>query len=126
MARILVVDDDRLVATAMGELLEAGGHDVLYAGFDGDPSNAVLSTVYDLLITDIFLHGLSGWDLIRSLRQYRPEVPVIAITGGGIGVDTGLAMKISDLVGAGAVLPKPVDEHVLLNAVSDVLRRKLQ
>jgi hypothetical protein len=40
MARILVVDDDRLLATAMGERLKAGGHDVLHAGFDRDASNA--------------------------------------------------------------------------------------
>jgi DNA-binding NtrC family response regulator len=122
MARILVVDDERLVAQTIGDVLTLGGHEVIYAGLDEDPSSVVVSQAYDLLLTDIFLPETSGWDLIRSSRQLRPELPVIAISGGGIGISADTALKLGDLFGAAVVLQKPVDAATLLEAVNTALR----
>jgi DNA-binding response OmpR family regulator len=124
MARILVVDDERLVAQAMGEVLTSAGHDVIYAGLDSDPSDAVLAEAYDLLLTDIFLPETSGWDLIRAVRQTRPDTAIVAVSGGNVGVTPELALKISALVGAGEILTKPANADDLLRAVDAALQRK--
>ena len=123
MARILVVDDEPLVAKAIGEVLASGGHEVIFAGLDSDPAADVLGSSYDLLVTDVLMPETGGWDLIRMVRQNRPTMPVIAISGGGLGVTAELALKISDLVGADAVLTKPVDAHALLGVVNTQLGR---
>lgn len=123
MARIMVVDDEPLVAKAIGEVLLSDGHEVIYAGFDNDPADQVLGSSYDLLVTDVLMPETGGWDLIRMVRQNRPTTPVVAISGGGLGVTAELALKISDLVGADAVLTKPVDAHALLGVVKTQLGR---
>lgn len=124
MARVLVVDDDPLVLAAIMEVLESGGHEAVPAGPAADHAAIALSERYDLLLTDIFLPTVSGWDLIKAVRQKRPMLPVVAISGGGVGVGKDLTLKISEVVGADVVLPKPVDAGVLLLAIDTALKRR--
>jgi DNA-binding response OmpR family regulator len=124
MARILLVEDEPLVAQALGEMLTTAGHSVAYAGQEGDPAEAIASAPYDVLVTDIFLPENSGWDLIRAVRRSRPEAGIVAISGGNVGVTAELALKISDLVGANEILPKPVAAEELLRAIDAALQQR--
>jgi CheY-like chemotaxis protein len=124
MARILVIDDDELVRAALTDILEEGGHEVLAPGRGKDPLAVALRERYDLLLTDIFLPQVAGWDLIQAVRHERPHLPVIAISGGGMAVQAELALKISELTGADFVLPKPMDANLLLETVAKALSRR--
>jgi DNA-binding response OmpR family regulator len=123
MARILVIDDDELVRFALTDILEEGGYTVLSPGDCKDALAYALRESYDLLLTDIFLPTIPGWDLIQSVRRERPQLPVIAISGGGMAVQADLALKISELTGADFVLPKPMDARCLLATVEKALKR---
>ena len=122
MARVMVVDDEALVAQAIGEVLATDGYEVVYADVKQDLSREILGQQFDLLLTDIFLNGTSGWDVIRMLRQSRPTVPIVAISGGGVGVSGDLALRIGNIVGADEVLAKPIAPESLLAAVGSALR----
>ena len=124
MARILVVDDDRLVLAALAEILIDGNHEVISIDGHEDGMKQVLQPTYDLLLTDIFLPWISGWDLIKAVRRSRPDLPVIAISGGGMDVEADMALKIGERIGADFVLSKPVDADVLLTTVSKALKRR--
>jgi DNA-binding NtrC family response regulator len=124
MARILVIDDDQLVLAALSEILLEGQHEVIAVTGDADGAAQVVSADFDLLLTDIFLPWVSGWELIKALRKRHPTLPVIAISGGGMGVEADMALKIGERIGADFVLSKPVDADVLLATVANALKKR--
>ncbi len=82
MIRILVVDDDGKVREVVAAMLAALGHTVLEAP-DGLAAITMLeakSTV-DLVLTDLVMPGLSGWDLVKTIRRRWPLVRVAVVTG---------------------------------------------
>jgi CheY-like chemotaxis protein len=83
--RVLLAEDEALVALALADCLEAMGHDVTVAG-DGAAALALArrppgSTPFDLLVTDLNMPRLGGEGLIRALRTERPGLPVVVVTG---------------------------------------------
>jgi CheY-like chemotaxis protein len=81
--RVLVAEDEALVAHSLGDLLEAEGCEVELA-FSGTAAlNAArrLGDALDVLLTDLNMPGMSGEDLIRALRAERPSLPVVILTG---------------------------------------------
>lgn len=123
MARILVIDDDQLVLNALSEILLEGQHEVIAVSGDAQGAMQAISANYDLLLTDIFLPWVSGWELIKAVRKRHPNLPVVAISGGGMGVDAETTLKIGERSGADFVLPKPVDADVLLATIDKALKR---
>jgi CheY-like chemotaxis protein len=81
MASILVIDDDRAVLTTIKILLECDAHAVETV----DNSRAGLQLFetrqFDLLIVDIFMPGMDGFETMSLVRQIRPEMPIIVISG---------------------------------------------
>lgn len=83
MMRVLLAEDEPLVALALADLLEAEGHDVVLA-MDGAEALAVarpLGGALGALVTDLRMPGMGGEDLIRALRADRPGLPVVVVTG---------------------------------------------
>ena len=81
MASILVIDDDKAVLATIKILLERAEHTVEAV----DNSRAGLQLIekqrFDLLICDIFMPGMDGFETMRQVHQSRPEMPVIVISG---------------------------------------------
>jgi signal transduction histidine kinase/AmiR/NasT family two-component response regulator len=80
-ARVLVVDDEPEILTALGDLLRHDGH---VPTLCGDPEEAVAlveRTPFDLVITDLGMPGLSGWDVARLVKLRAPATAVAMITG---------------------------------------------
>ncbi len=98
--RILVVDDDRLVLTAVGRLLGSLGYDVLSAG-SGPEALKTLSSVdgaVDLVLTDFRMPEMDGRALRGEIETTYPNLPVVLMSG--------------DLPDP-AVLPKPITRNAL-------------
>jgi CheY-like chemotaxis protein len=81
MKRILVVDDDRLVANAIHAWLENRGFEVVTADGGATGLSALGGSTFDLLIIDIFMPHMRGFESIRVFHQRAPMIPVIAISG---------------------------------------------
>jgi CheY-like chemotaxis protein len=81
MSRVLVVDDDKAVRTAIKTVLEHHGFDVTVAEDGRSGISAVQGRQYDVVIVDIFMPGMDGLETIRAFNKHAPSVPVIAISG---------------------------------------------
>ena len=80
-ARILVVEDDEDMPIIVRLALESAGHSVTLVGNGVKAIEAAKESVFELLIVDLKMPGLSGAATIREIRAFRPDVPIIVITG---------------------------------------------
>lgn len=120
MGKILLVDDNDVVRHALERVLRHAGHEVTEAA-DGNVALSLAGRgLFELVITDIVMPNVEGIELIRRLRKNVPSLPIIAISGGGLGdLDTYLAM--ARVLGVKATLPKPPDTKELLRIVDTLL-----
>jgi len=81
MSRVLVVDDDKAVRTAIQVVLEHEGFDVVLAADGSGGISAVQTGQFDVVIVDIFMPGMDGLETIRMFHRHAPSVPIIAISG---------------------------------------------
>ena len=116
MARILIIDDEASVRTFLRQTLEKVGHRVVEAS-DGQAALQLFKEQpADLVITDIFMPGLDGFDVIDAVRRNSPGAKVITVTA-GLGDDCALAKE----KGAARTLVKPLSVQELLETVEEVL-----
>jgi PAS domain S-box-containing protein len=81
--RMLVVDDDAMVRQTIASLLRASGHAVTEAE-GGAAAIALLdSDAFDLVLTDLGMPEVTGWDVARAVRARRPGLPIVLLTGWG-------------------------------------------
>jgi DNA-binding NtrC family response regulator len=119
MPNILVVDDDAVTCQLLREVLERDGVRVVW---EQDPRRAIVDleeAAVDLAILDVRMPELDGLELLRRLRQQRPELPIIMMTAFG-SVDTAV-----EAIAAGAVdyVSKPMNLDEIRAAVDMALRR---
>jgi CheY-like chemotaxis protein len=81
MARILVIDDDAAVRTAIATVLKRQGLDVVVVKDGQSGIDAIQQEKFDVVIVDIFMPGMDGLESIRAFKRYAPSVPMIAISG---------------------------------------------
>jgi CheY-like chemotaxis protein len=120
MAHILVIDDDPVVRRVVTLALEAAGHSVLRCE-NGRKAVAYLQHDHaDLLITDIVMPEMDGVETLRAARQLDPNLPILAISGGG-SFDPKDYLGIAQAFGATAILSKPFRPTELMDLVSQLL-----
>ncbi len=117
---ILLVDDDELLRSAMLAILERAGYRV-HAAADGEQAlRYIEKNPVSLVITDLIMPQVEGIEMIVQLRKIRPELKIIAVSGGGrLRPETFLDAAKS--LGAWKVMPKPVPTTDLLAAVREAL-----
>jgi CheY-like chemotaxis protein len=120
LARILVVDDDAAVQTTIRLLLERAGHSVVTAS-DGPKGLALCrSEDFDLLLLDVFMPGMDGFETMRMVRQQQPKLPIIVISGRPVSSEADSApdfLTMATKLGAISSLQKPFRPADLLAAV---------
>lgn len=103
--RVLVVDDNRDAADSMAQLLELLGH-VTDVAYDGPSAlEKARATRPDVVLCDLGLPGMSGFDVARALRAERTDARLVALTGYTRPED----VRSSREAGFDAHLPKPCD-----------------
>jgi CheY-like chemotaxis protein len=120
--RVLIAEDEALVAMSLHDLLEADGHEVELA-FDGVAALVAarrLGTALDVLVTDLNMPYLGGEALILNLRAERPDLPVVVVTGSPPPGGATELRKGSGGRGPLVLLHKPVDYQALLAALREV------
>lgn len=119
MTRILVVDDEPEMLMGLEDNLSYEGYEVLTARNGQDGLTKALKELPNLIILDIMMPGMSGWDVCRELRKKGMNVPIIMLTARGQEVDTVLGLEL----GADDYVRKPFSVRELLARVRAVLRR---
>ncbi len=120
MARLLIVEDERAIQLALSGLFRREGHEVGLAD-GGDEALAQLrAEPWDLVLTDLSLgRGPNGMDVLRAVKELRPEAAVVMITAHGSEKLAVQAMK----AGAEDYVPKPFDNDELRLVVQRALER---
>lgn len=113
VGRVLVVDDERIVARVLARVLESAGHQV-EACFDGVEALALLERQeFDVVLSDISMPGLDGVELLRAVRLRDLDLPVVLVTGAPSMNSAIYAVEF----GALRYLQKPVESAVLCRTV---------
>src|SRR6267378_8420555 len=120
MPRILIVDDEPEMVRGLEDNLRFEGYQTLSAT-DGRRGLALaLSEAPDLLLLDIMMPGMSGWDVCRELRAKGLDIPVIMLTARGEETDRVQGLEL----GADDYVTKPFGLRELLARIRAVLRRR--
>ena len=114
--KILVVEDDASMRRSMGRLLRAAGFECA----EHESAEALLRcedpNIWDCLVADIHLPGLSGFELVDALRQARPGMPAVLVTANDEINKRERALRLFRV----AYLAKPFEGAALLGAIRKV------
>src|ERR1700687_3984318 len=111
MARVLVIDDDQPVRTAIAMVLESAGFEVVAVDGGRAGQKAVEAARFDATIVDVFMPGMDGLETIQTLRQRCPEMPIIAMSG---------AMSLFEYRNGAEAAPDYLSMATMLGAVTGV------
>jgi two-component system, cell cycle sensor histidine kinase and response regulator CckA len=112
-----VAEDDPVVLAFIERLLADAGHEVVGAPHGAEALRLALAGQVDLLITDVRMPIMDGWELSARLRRQRPDLPVLFVSG----YDMELSRHAGDRHEAGAFLRKPFDPDELIRLVGRLL-----
>jgi CheY-like chemotaxis protein len=124
MGRILVIDDEALALHAIARILADEGYDVREAQDGAMGLRLWRDEAADLVLTDIAMPDLTGFELIARLRAEGATVPIIAISGSLVVGDFELVRHIKAL-GAVHLLAKPFSRDQLMEVIALALRSEL-
>ena len=119
MSRLLLVEDDADIAEPLSRALRREGYDVTASGDGREALQAVLDDPPDLIILDVGLPGMDGFEVCRHVRDVRPQVPILMLTARDGELDTIAGLD----AGADDYVTKPFRLSVLLARVRAMLRR---
>lgn len=121
MIKVLVVEDERSISDLIVMNLTSEGYTVATA-FDGlEGLNTAENGNFDLIILDVMLPNLSGYDVCTKIREKNRDIPILFLSARGLPNERIYGLKL----GADDYLPKPFDLEELLLRVSNLLKRKV-
>ncbi len=115
LRRILVVDDDAAIRNSLKKLVDQAGYQAVLADDGRQGRDCLASEHFDLLILDLDLPKISGWDVLDWLAVNERHLPVIVLTALADECEPGA------LVTADVLLQKPPDVSVLLKTIDELL-----
>ena len=119
MQSILIVEDEPNMRMGLKDNLEFENYVVEVADNGEDGLNKILSKNYDLVLLDVMLPKLSGFDICKKVREHSISVPIILLTAKGEEIDKILGLEL----GADDYVTKPFSLRELLARIKAILRR---
>lgn len=120
MTSILVVDDDGPFREAVSRALRAEGHAVEVAADGAQALQRLKVQAPNILITDIIMPNADGIELITAVKKTYPAVQILAMSGrGNLGALD--LLDLASMLGADAILAKPLSTEDLLEKVAELL-----
>ena len=116
-AKILVVDDEEDLRTAAAKVLQRAGYDVASVSSGSDALTHLAAHDADLIVSDLMMPAMDGVELLRQVKQTRPSVKFVILTGAGTVENAVEAMRL----GAFDFLQKPLNRAALLDIVAKAL-----
>ncbi|HUL30012.1 MAG TPA: GAF domain-containing protein [Thermodesulfobacteriota bacterium] len=119
-ARILVIDDEEFVRSVLSRMLSKVNHQVILAADGQKGVELFREGKYDLVLTDLGMPGMSGWEVCRNIKKISPDTPVGMITGWGAEMSE---CKMQEY-GLDFIISKPFDINQVLNVVAETMQSK--
>jgi DNA-binding response OmpR family regulator len=121
MARILLVEDEPKMQRGLRDNLEFEGHEVTVQGDGSSGLQTLLHESFDLVILDVMLPQMSGFDVVRKSREKGIRTPILMLTAKGEEIDKVLGLEL----GADDYVTKPFSLRELIARVNALLRRAI-
>jgi len=119
MKKILIIEDELKMIEGLKDNLEFEGYEVDTALEGNSGLQKVLLNQYDLILLDVMLPGVSGFDICKSARKEGVNTPIILLTAKGEEIDKVLGLEL----GADDYITKPFSLRELLARIKTILRR---
>lgn len=119
MTKILIVEDEPNMRLGLKDNLEFEGYNVELAEDGEDGLNKILDNKYDLIILDVMMPKMSGFDVCKNARKSSVTTPIILLTAKGEEIDKVLGLEL----GADDYVTKPFSVRELIARVKAILRR---
>lgn len=116
MARVMIVDDEEADRLLMQAVLARFGYETVVAVSGEDALRQYLEAEVDVVVTDLQMQDVHGFELITILRDFNPAPQVVAVSATGP-----FQLHMAEALGARWTLRKPVDPELLLDAVKRAL-----
>jgi CheY-like chemotaxis protein len=119
-ARILVIDDEELVRNVLSRTLAQANHRVTLAENGEKGVQLFKEGKFDMVLTDLGMPGMSGWEVCRMIKKFSPHTPVGMITGWGVE----MSRSKMEEHGLDFFISKPFDFNQVLNVVAETMESK--
>ncbi|WP_374370626.1 response regulator [Dongia sp.] len=116
MKKVIVIDDNAAIGLMVTRMLDGSAYRCTALTSGVNLIDHLLAEPVDLLITDILMPNVEGMEIIMSVRNTFPDLPIVAMSGGGHAVGKDVLLSAQHL-GARAVLAKPFTRAELLAAI---------
>ena len=121
LKKVLIVDDDPVVATSFDRVLSGKGYAVIKASNGAEALEKLAAERYDLVFTDIRMPGMSGIEVAERVKASQPWLPVVIVTGFGSEESEARATA----AGVSAFLHKPLSPEMIEDSASEALRTRV-
>lgn len=121
MLRVLIVDDEPAIRDTVALALRRAGHETVAVSSVRARGEALQSGRFDAIVADALIPARNCLELVELLQARVPQVPVLAMSGGGYGAEG--ALPIMKLLGAQATLSKPFAPAELVAVVEAMVGR---
>lgn len=121
MKSILIIDDDVVTRTVLRDLLSTAGYATLVASDGRQGLTLYENRPVDLIITDIFMPGHNGFEVIKTLQAKDPGLKIIAISGDFLS-KSDQDRSLRETLGVLKTFAKPFDPDALMDYVNGVLQ----
>ena len=119
MKKILIIEDELNMVNGLKDNLEFDGYEVEIAMEGGSGLERILGNKYDLILLDIMLPQISGFDICKAVRKEGINTPIVLLTAKGEEIDKVLGLEL----GADDYITKPFSLRELLARIKAILRR---
>lgn len=119
MKKILIIEDELNMVNGLKDNLEFDGYEVEIAMEGGSGLERILRNKYDLILLDIMLPQISGFDICKAVRKEGINTPIVLLTAKGEEIDKVLGLEL----GADDYITKPFSLRELLARIKAILRR---
>ncbi len=119
MVKILVVEDDKAINTLVCAYVRDGGYDVISCFNGVDALNKFESEDVDMVVSDVMLPGIDGFELARNIREKDKNVPILFMTA----LDDKPSKQLGYKIGIDDYVVKPFDADLLMLRITALLRR---
>ena len=118
-ARILLIDDDEHILNSIGAMLQSEGHTVVKCSEGKRGIRLFSHSVHDVVITDLGMPGMNGWDVAAKVKEISADTPVLLLTGWGAEIDTD---RLAEL-GVDGLIQKPCTLLTLRQSIDKALNQ---
>ncbi len=120
MAKILIIDDDKLVLDTLKGIVGITNHSCIVLNDPEKVISTIIEEKVDLLITDIIMPYVSGFDLLEHINELGINIKIIVMSGGGA-VETDSYLNTAKYLGAHRTIRKPISVSKMLVLIKELL-----